>query len=78
MAAADESELSDIIKPLGLFRRRAKALIRMSDEFTRKEWKKPSDLYGLGKYADDSYEIFIKHNLSVDNPSDKFLMVYMQ
>ncbi len=28
------------------------------DEYLTKDWKSPIDLYGIGKYGDDSYRIF--------------------
>ena len=39
-------------------------------------WKKPSDLPGIGKYAEDSFNIFMNHDLSVQ-PQDKILNKYM-
>lgn len=74
---ADQDEMARLITPLGLSNRRSAAIIRMSKEFLSTDWNKPSDLHGLGKYADDSYEIFIKRNLTIRNPADKFLQKYM-
>ena len=58
MAAADTKALAEILQPLGLYNRRAKSLKKFSSEFKHTTWKKPSELYGCGKYADECYEVF--------------------
>ena len=55
---ADEIELQSIIKPLGMWRRRTKTLIRFSKEYLEKDWNSAIELYGCGKYADDCHKIF--------------------
>jgi endonuclease III len=72
----DLLEMETLLKPLGLSNRRSLAIRKMSQQYLG-EWNKPSDLFGLGRYADDSYEIFIKKNYTVHNPSDKFLSKYI-
>lgn len=74
---SDISEMQHLLKPLGLSSRRSAAIRRMSAEYLG-VWTRPSDLYGLGKYADDSYDIFIKRKYDIMNPSDKFLSKYME
>ena len=58
LSATSEADLHDLLRPLGMWRRRAKALIRFSLEFIEKDWITAADLYGCGKYADDTWHIF--------------------
>lgn len=83
MAAADRLELHEMISSLGFANRRTDALIRMSTEYVRNGIHSCSSaeevgmLYGIGKYATDSWAIFISLRPDV-KPSDKELMRYMQ
>jgi len=70
MQFADEGELGELLKPLGLWRRRAKTLTRFSGDWLLyadhcSEWPLPAHIvermYGIGKYALDSYKIFVLH-----------------
>ena len=58
LAAADVDSLSELLRPLGLYNRRARSLKKFSSEFVNVNWEKPSDLYACGKYADDCYDVF--------------------
>ena len=40
-------------------------------------FKSVDELYGIGKYAKDSWEIFQNNNMSV-NPTDKVLQEYLR
>jgi methyl-CpG-binding domain protein 4 len=62
----NHTEMADLIRPLGLYNRRAKAIIRMSQDFIRASrdndsanWLAVQEFYGIGKYATDSYRIFV-------------------
>ncbi|XP_076202915.1 methyl-CpG-binding domain protein 4 [Aptenodytes patagonicus] len=55
---ADWKEMSELLKPLGLYELRAKTIIKFSDEYLSKRWKYPIELHGIGKYGNDSYRIF--------------------
>jgi hypothetical protein len=58
-ALANQSEVSELIKTLGLADRRAKTLIRMSQDYLVKSWQPdPRVLYGIGEYAYAAYQIF--------------------
>lgn len=59
MARADKQELSSAVRSLGFYNRRSKALIRFSYEWITKCWSHPRELYGIGKYASDSYDMFV-------------------
>jgi len=76
MMNANQSELADLLKPLGLYNRRAKSLIKMSKGYI-KGFKNVSELYGIGQYANDSWEIFQNNNIKV-NPTDKVLLEYLR
>jgi len=77
MGSADPLSLAEVIRPLGLYNRRAKTLIKFSRDWTDKDWKEPIELHGIGKYAQDSWEIFQKNNFDVV-PTDKELIGYLR
>ena len=76
MTAADPQEIAEVIRPLGLYNRRARSLIKFSQDWISKDWKEPIELHGIGKYAQDSWEIFQKNNFS-SQPTDKELIAYL-
>lgn len=76
--SADPLEMAELIKPLGFSNKRSTGIIKMSADYIEKEWREPKDLYGLGQYAQDSYDIFIRKRLDLKNPADKFLSKYME
>lgn len=72
------SEVEAMVAPLGLQRRRARSLIRMSLAY----WflwdgGDPTDLPGIGQYGKDSWDIFIRGRLDV-RPQDKELRRYLE
>jgi methyl-CpG-binding domain protein 4 len=73
---ADPDEIRNHIRPLGFYNRRTTTIIRFSHEYITKRFVNANELYGIGKYANDSYEIFIKGNLNVE-PTDKILIKYL-
>ena len=75
MMEADEDELSEILKPLGLYKRRAKTLIKFSWMWVS-GFNDVKELHGIGQYAKDSLEIFQNNNRNV-NPTDKVLLAYL-
>ena len=64
------------MKPLGLNQRRAKNIIRFSHEYVHKDWKYPIELYGIGKYGDDSYRMFCLGQWDSVHPTDHKLNLY--
>jgi methyl-CpG-binding domain protein 4 len=72
---ADLGELADMLKPLGLYNRRAATLVKLSIAFL-KSWKDITDLPGVGKYAADSWKMFVEGRLDVE-PSDSKLQKYL-
>lgn len=73
---ATEEEIKDVIWPLGMANVRCKRLQRMTDDYATWDGVDATELYGIGKYGSDSYEIFFKQNYSV-NPTDKELIRYL-
>ena len=76
MVNADESKLAKLLQPLGLYNRRAKSLKKMSEGYV-KGFKSVGELYGIGQYATDSWEIFQNNNFNV-KPTDKVLQEYLR
>ena len=77
LIAADEEFVKSIIQPLGMTNVRYNRLVRMSQDYLTWDGVNATDLYGIGKYGSDSYEIFYKNNLNVE-PTDKELIKYIQ
>ena len=75
-AKAQTDQLIPMLSPLGLQKRRATTLIRFSKEFLEKEWKAPSELYGIGKYATDAWKIFCLGDWQSVTPKDHALSDY--
>lgn len=88
MADAEDKVLGDLIMSLGLWRRRAHTLKRFSAEFIAAKRVtnrgtltacEVSKLYGVGKYAVDSYRIFVLgERLRITDVQDKVLRAYVQ
>ncbi|KAK3872732.1 hypothetical protein Pcinc_022202 [Petrolisthes cinctipes] len=76
-AKASWQEISQLIRPLGLHDKRAKMLIRFSEEYLTKDWMYPKELHGIGKYGNDSYRIFCVNEWRKIRPSDHMLNFYI-
>ena len=74
---ADEKFVKLVIQPLGMNNVRYKRLIGMTRDYLSWDGVDATDLYGIGKYGSDSYEIFFKQNYSVQ-PLDKELKRYLE
>jgi len=77
MAVADVESLADLLRPLGLYNRRARSLKRFSSEYGDLSWKMPSELYACGKYADDCYRVFCSGDWKSVNTEDGSLKRYV-
>jgi endonuclease III len=78
MSIADPSDVELVVRHLGLQRRRARSLIRMSIAYSC--WwdgEDPMDLPGIGQYGADSYNIFVRGQLNV-RPMDKELRKFLE
>lgn len=76
MSQADPAELAEILRPLGFYNRRAKTLIKFSTQWYSCDWDHPRQLYGIGQYAADSWDIFYNDRLDIE-PNDGVLVKYV-
>ena len=76
MKDADVDRLSKLLQPLGLYNRRAQSLKRFS-EYWIKGFKSVDELYGIGQYAKDSWNIFQLGN-PTNKSNDKVLSQYLK
>ena len=76
MIDADEKEIADLLEPLGFYNKRAKTLQRMSKGYLN-GFKNVKELYGVGNYASDSWELFQNNNRDI-NPTDKVLTEFLR
>ena len=76
MSVANASDLEEIIRSLGMSRKRASTLIKFSAQFLEGNWKTAKDLHGCGKYADDAYRIFVIGDWRHVEPKDHALNLY--
>ena len=72
-----EQAVKDVIWSLGMVNRRYDRLVRMTNDFLQWDLADATELHGIGKYGSDSYEIFFKHNYTVE-PTDKELRRYLE
>jgi methyl-CpG-binding domain protein 4 len=77
LLGADEDFVKSILEPLGMSNVRYKRLMGMSADYLNWDGSDATELYGIGKYGSDSYEIFFKQNYSVE-PTDKELKRYLE
>ncbi|XP_066988750.1 neurofilament heavy polypeptide-like isoform X2 [Macrobrachium rosenbergii] len=70
-------DIAELIQPLGLHEKRAKMIIRFSEEYQTKDWLYPKELHGIGKYGNDSYRIFCVNEWRKVRPTDHMLNFYI-
>ncbi|XP_046406484.1 methyl-CpG-binding domain protein 4-like [Ischnura elegans] len=73
---ADINEMENLIRPLGLQKKRAQTIIKFSEEYLNKNWTYPIELHGIGKYGNDSYRIFCINEWKLVQPEDRKLNLY--
>jgi len=73
---ADKKKIAELMQPLGLSEKRANTLTKFSDEYLTKDWTYPIELYGIGKYGNDSYRIFCVDEWRDVEPDDHKLNDY--
>tara|TARA_A100001035_G_scaffold273402_1_gene263907 strand:+ start:903 stop:1295 length:393 start_codon:yes stop_codon:yes gene_type:complete len=74
---ATKKQIEEVIAPLGMRRVRAERLYRMSEQFEDWDGEDATDLYGIGKYGSDSYELFYKKKVP-ENVGDHELQRYIK
>lgn len=73
---AHHMTVKSVIRPLGMVNVRYRRLCGMTQNYLDWDGNDATELYGIGKYGSDSYEIFFKGNHYVQ-PSDKELRRYL-
>jgi endonuclease III len=71
----DPERLAAVIKTTGFQNVKASRIIKLSQKWVD-GFNDAIELPGIGKYGRDSWEIFVKKNLSVE-PTDKKLIIYL-
>ena len=66
-----------IIQPLGMVNVREKRLRQMSKDYLTWDGEDATQLYGIGKYGSDSYELFYKKRVP-ENIGDHELKRYVE
>ena len=74
---SDRDTIAEILKDLGMKNVRAQRIWRMSEEYLGWDGEDATELFGIGKYGSDSYEIFYKNRIP-DNVQDKELRRYIR
>ena len=69
--------LEELLEPLGMQRVRAKRIYKMSVQIENWNGEDATELYGIGKYGNDSYRIFYKNDIPSD-VEDKELKRYIE
>jgi methyl-CpG-binding domain protein 4 len=75
---ADMEEITELLKPLGLWKKRPLALQQMSKAYLEADWTTPSEIFGVGKYANDAYLIFCCGKWRDVQPNDHMLNHYVK
>ncbi|KAJ4873795.1 DNA glycosylase superfamily protein [Raphanus sativus] len=74
----EEKEIETLITPLGLQKKRAKMIQRLSLEYLQESWTHVTQLHGVGKYAADAYAIFCNGKWDCVKPDDHMLNYYWE
>ena len=74
--AAELNEIREMIKPLGMWRKRSETLLRFNSDYMSGNWSEAKDLHGCGKYANDAWLIFCKGKWKSVEPNDHALNKY--
>ena len=74
---ATRREIEEVIEPLGMKHVRSERLYRMSEQFKEWDGEDATELYGIGKYGSDSYELFYKKRIP-KNVGDHELKRYIE
>lgn len=78
LANAPDEELQELIKSLGMWRRRAATLKKMSKQYHEGQWLDVEELAGVGQYARRAYQIFILGEIGQNPPNDHALLEYWE
>jgi len=74
---SNKQEVAEMLKDLGMKNVRANRIWRMTEDYLNWDGVDATELFGIGKYGSDSYEIFYKNRVP-DNVQDKELKRYIR
>ncbi|CAG9465608.1 unnamed protein product [Pedinophyceae sp. YPF-701] len=75
---SDFDRIERLLRPLGLFRKRARTIAAMSARYVAGGWGSVRELPGVGPYAADAWEIFVEGRWRTCAPQDKELRRYVE
>ncbi|CAI0424823.1 unnamed protein product [Linum tenue] len=73
-----EEEIQNVIRSLGLYKKRAHKIRRLSQEYLEETWTHVTQLHGVGKYGADAYAIFCTGMWKQVKPEDHMLNYYWE
>ena len=76
LSKANDADLEEVIKTLGMQKKRTQTLKKMSAQFHEGKWSNVLQLHGVGKYASDAYRIFVLGEWQSVQPNDHALNAY--
>ena len=77
MAVASQVDLASMLRPLGLYNRRAQTLIKLSSWWLTNDHDDVSKCPGVGKYARDAYALLVQRRWREVEPDDHALNDFM-
>ena len=73
---SDKDTIAEMLKDLGMKNVRAQRIWRMTEDYLEWDGRDATELFGIGKYGSDSYEIFYRNRVP-ENVQDKELKRYL-
>jgi len=73
---SDKDTIAEMLKDLGMKNVRANRIWRMTEDYLEWDGRDATELFGIGKYGSDSYEIFYRNKIP-ENVQDKELKRYL-
>ena len=73
---SNKETIAEMLKDLGMKNVRANRIWRMTEDYLEWDGRDATELFGIGKYGSDSYEIFYKNRVP-DNVQYKELRRYL-
>ena len=73
---SDKDTIAEMLKDLGMKNVRANRIWRMTEDYLEWDGRDATELFGIGKYGSDSYEIFYRNKIP-ENVQDKELRRYL-
>ena len=74
--SSNHEDVSSLLRPLGFYNRRPRAMRKFTEEYLKRNWLEPIELYGIGKYANDAWRIFCRGDWRAVDPKDHALNKY--